>query len=143
MIKRYALTIAASAPTIGGASQPTLDIDDEAGTAVIRDIGSALPAGEIPSAKLAISAVTGVFQAVINGGAAGNHVVTGIVLGATLVSVLQIDVTADTGTGASGNKVSQVVNRTAEFTVTADNQINNTGGTNTTGDSLLVTWLTR
>lgn len=71
-------------------------------------------------------------QTIIAGGAAGNHTVTGIKTRDTLVSVLHVDFTDASETGA---------NRTAEFTITADNTINNTGGTATTGGFLVVTYL--
>lgn len=71
-------------------------------------------------------------QTIVGGGAAGNHTVTGIKTRDTLVSVLHVDMTDASETGA---------NRTAEFTITADNTINNTGGTATTGGFLVVTWL--
>jgi hypothetical protein len=78
--------------------------------------------------------------AVIAGGAAGNLTVTGIAATDELVSVLRADVAADTGTGASGNKVEALSDITAEFSITAANTINNTGGTDTTGDQLVVVY---
>jgi len=54
-------------------------------------------------------------------------VVTGILTGDTLVGV--IDVTTPAAL-------------TSEFTVSDDDEIDNTGGTNTTGKNLLVTWTT-
>lgn len=70
-------------------------------------------------------------SAVIAGGAAGNHTVTGIAVGDTLVGVIRLDRDA---TAANIN----ITAITSEFSVSATNTINNTGGTNTTGDSLLV-----
>ena len=81
-----------------------------------------------------------VVQAVIAGGAAGNHTVTGLAAADTLISVLRADVELDTGTSATGNKIQNLTNITSEFTVSAANTINNTAGTNTTGDVLLVTY---
>lgn len=67
-------------------------------------------------------------QTLISGGAAGNHTVAGIAVGDEIVSVLHYT------TGAA------LANLTSEFTITAANTINNTGGTATTSDQLWVTW---
>ncbi len=69
---------------------------------------------------------------IIAGGAAGNHTVTGIKAADTLVSVLHVDFTDASETGAD---------LTSEFTISAVNTINNTGGTATTGGFLVVTYL--
>lgn len=74
----------------------------------------------------------GVKTTIIAGGAAGAHTVTGIKTRDTLVSVLHLDMTDASETG---------VNRTAEFSITAANTIDNTGGTATTGGFLVVTYL--
>lgn len=94
----------------------------------------------VTTAKLADDAVTkaklaGAFlkSAVIAGGAAGDHTVTGIAAGDELVLVAQLDVNAGT--------VVDIVALTGEFTVTGADTINNVGGTNTTGDKLLVLYL--
>jgi len=68
------------------------------------------------------------FQA-IDGGSAGNHTVSRIKLNDHLVSVIEVT----TSTAA-------LVDRTAEFTITADGVINNTGGTDTSSDGLLIAW---
>lgn len=62
---------------------------------------------------------------VIAGGAAGNLTVTGILKGDILVLV------QDLTTG---------LNLETEFTVTADNTINNTSGTSTAGHATLILW---
>lgn len=62
---------------------------------------------------------------VIAGGAAGNLTVTGILKGDILVLV------QDLTTG---------LNLEPEFTVSADNTINNTAGTSTAGHATLVMW---
>lgn len=62
---------------------------------------------------------------VIAGGAAGNLTVTGILAGDVLVLV------QDLTTG---------LNLETEFTITADNTINNTGGTSTAGHATIVVW---
>ncbi|BBL69701.1 hypothetical protein [Methylogaea oryzae] len=79
-------------------------------------------------------------QTVVDGAAAGNVTVTGIATTDTLVAVIRLDVEADTGTSASGDKIQAAADLTAEFTITAANTINNAAGTNTTGDRLMVTY---
>ena len=71
--------------------------------------------------------------AVIPGGAAGDHVLPGgspLGLGDTLVSVRHVS--QDLVTNAD---------ITAEFTITGSNLINNSLGTVTTGNFLVVTWI--
>jgi len=65
----------------------------------------------------------------ITGGSAGNHTVSRIKLNDHLVSVIEVT----TATAA-------LVDRTAEFSITADGVINNAGGTDTSGDGLLIFW---
>jgi hypothetical protein len=69
-------------------------------------------------------------HALVAGGAAGDITVTGIKVGDELLEVLWF-------VGA-GTAVTDVTDLTAEFTITATNTINNTGGTASTGDKLLV-----
>lgn len=64
----------------------------------------------------------------ISGGAAGDHTVTGIASGDEILAVLHYT------TGAA------LADLTSEFSVSAANTINNTGGTDTTSDQLLVIW---
>ena len=89
----------------------------------------------IPTELLQDDAVTkakfagGVFKsAIIDGGAAGDHTVTGIAVGDNLVIVLHISTKASIATMAD---------LTSEFTVAAG-KINNAAGTDTTNDQLLV-----
>ena len=97
---------------------------------------------EILSRKCSIDLPTGIVrQARIAGGSAGDLTVTGIKTTDKLVSVIRFDVATDTGDNATGNKVQAVTNIVSEFTVSAANTINNVGGTDTTGDVLLVTYL--
>ena len=65
----------------------------------------------------------------LDGGAAGNHTVSRIKLNDHLVSVIEVT----TATAA-------LVDRTAEFSILTDGVIDNTGGTDTTGDGLIVFW---
>jgi|GraSoiStandDraft_4_1057263.scaffolds.fasta_scaffold44309_4 uncharacterized protein YjdB len=62
----------------------------------------------------------------VAGAAAGNITVTGIKKGDSLIIVQAVNVAAP--------------NRASEFTVTADDTINNTGGTTTATQTLLVMW---
>ncbi len=66
------------------------------------------------------------------GGAAGNITVTGIKTTDTLGAVLRLVGAATTMTN--------ITDLTSEFTITATNTINNTAGTATTADKLLVLW---
>lgn len=65
-------------------------------------------------------------QTVITGGAAGNLTVTGVKVGDRLVSVLNLTDGTDL---------------TSEFSVSAANTINNTGGTSSETKKVLVTYL--
>lgn len=108
----------------------------EAGAAV-----SALARVGSDSQGRAVSVTPGkIKQAVIAGSAAGAHTVTGLGASDELISVLRFDVESDTGTSATGNKVQALTDLTAEFTVSAANTLDNTGGTATTGDTLVVTY---
>jgi hypothetical protein len=71
----------------------------------------------------------------IAGGAAGALTLTGIQLGFDrLHKVVQLDlVEAAPPTWAFADL-------TSEFSITADDTIDNTGGTNTTGDGLFIVW---
>ncbi|MFQ5775856.1 MAG: hypothetical protein ACE5GS_15140 [Kiloniellaceae bacterium] len=69
---------------------------------------------------------------IIAGGVAGAHTVTGIKTRDSLVSVLHLDMTDASETGAD---------LTAEFSISAANTIDNTAGTATTGGFLVVTYL--
>ncbi len=70
--------------------------------------------------------------ALIAGGAAGNLTVTGIKTTDSLRLVLYFI--------GAGTAVTDVSNLTSEFTISATNTINNTGGTASTG-KLLVVWV--
>ena len=72
------------------------------------------------------------FVDIVGGATAGDVTVSGITTTDTLIAVVQFEV--------SGSNVTSVVNLTSEFTITEDDTINNTGGTDTTGDFLQVTW---
>jgi hypothetical protein len=72
---------------------------------------------------------------VIAGGSAGNFTVTGIKTTDALVSVLRLVAAATTMTN--------ITDLTGEFSITATNTINNTSGTSTTADKLLVIWIAK
>lgn len=80
---------------------------------------------------VALSGILG--KGVIDGGSPGDLTVTGIATTNTLFLVLEFAFTTGSVTG--------VVDLTAEFTITGANTINNTGGTDTTGNRLLVLWI--
>lgn len=69
--------------------------------------------------------------AAIDGGAAGDHTVTGILTGDHLVSVIATQNHATTLPAGD---------LTSEFSITSDGTINNTGGTATADMLLLVVW---
>ena len=72
-------------------------------------------------------------------GAAGNHTVTGISTDDTLLAVVGWKPTLSEGTP---NTIAvAAVNLTSEFTITAADTINNTGGTALTDTFALVVWL--
>lgn len=67
----------------------------------------------------------------VDGGSAGNHTVTGITTADTILFVGLFETKASIAT---------LADLTAEFTITAGDTINNTGGTATTNDQLFVLW---
>jgi hypothetical protein len=66
-------------------------------------------------------------QALIDGGSAGAHVVTGIAVEDVLISVIH-------------NTAGALVDLTDEFTISDADEIDNAEGTDTTNDQLLVIW---
>jgi hypothetical protein len=122
-------------------------------------------AGFLSKAELESLLAGAVRTAIISGGPAGDHMVTGIEVGDALRAVIALDpahthtVPADTsGTtevaeiNAAGNLAVGVggsiqsggaiapSDLTSEFLVTAANTINNAGGTDTTGQILVVVY---
>lgn len=79
--------------------------------------------------------------AVVVGAAAGNVTVTGIKAADRLLSVREVDFTLAEGT--PNTRTWAVADRTSQFSVTADNTINNTGGASTADKLLLVVWEVR
>lgn len=69
-------------------------------------------------------------MAIIAGGAAGAHTVTGVKSSDKLTAVIHHTAGA------------LPVNLTSEFTISDDDEIDNTGGTATTADALEVWWVT-
>lgn len=70
----------------------------------------------------------------ILGGSAGNHTLTGVAVGDRLAAVLHIPQLTE----GTPNAFNAPVDLTSEFTVTAANTINNTGGTDTSDGMLLI-----
>ena len=80
--------------------------------------------------------VAGVFKtAVVAGGAAGNITVAGIQTTDELLEVLHF--------AGAGTDVTDLADLSSEFSISAANTINNTGGTASTGGKLLVRYLDR
>ncbi len=72
-------------------------------------------------------------------GSAGSHTVTGISTDDTLLAVIGHKIALSEG---SPNTISvTAVNLTSEFTISAANTINNTGGTSLADTMVLVFWL--
>lgn len=91
--------------------------------------GVDLASGAISGKKLA----TGTLKVtLVTGGAAGNLTLTGIATTDELVSVMVFTTAA---------AIATVADLTAEFTITAANTINNTGGTSTASNQLMVFWI--
>ena len=74
-------------------------------------------------------------SAIVTGGAAGNFTVTGIATNDYLTSIIY-----SVGAGVA---VTNVLDLTSEFTISAANTINNTGGTASTGGKLTVIYVDR
>lgn len=92
--------------------------------------------GELQQADLASLAIT-----LVDGAAADTNIaVTGITTGDTIVSVIEVVVAADTGTDATGDKVTGLADRTSEADITSAGNIQ-LDTTNTTGSQLVVFWL--
>lgn len=81
----------------------------------------------------AVAATNRTYQVSVAGGSAGNITVTGIKTTDVLLSVQRVDLDATAGN-------IDLDDLTSEFTISAANTINNTGGSATTGDKLLVTY---
>lgn len=117
-------------------------VDDQSGVTAAVSSTATATTGDVRGTVALGGAVASAnpVQTVVAGDAAGDITVTGVAATDRLVSVIGYIVSADTGTEASGNKVTNVVNLTSQFTITAADTINNTGGTNTTGYVLVVTY---
>lgn len=70
-----------------------------------------------------------VMQQAVAGAAAGNVTVSKIKLGDHLVSVIMVTATT-----------AALTDLTSQFTISASGQINNTGGTSSASNGLIVTW---
>lgn len=99
------------------------------------------PASRRPTAEAVLSAVKELqrLRCKIATGAAANAniTVTGIATADQLVGVIRLDVAADSGTSATGNKVQDVSDLLAEASITAADTIR-LSTTDTSGDKLLV-----
>lgn len=94
----------------------------------------------LANSSITDSAVTGVGLAtgvvkitLVNGGSAGDHTVAGMAVGDEIVFVAHISTAASVAT---------IADLTSEFTAAAG-KMTNVGGTDTTNDQLMVTWINR
>ncbi len=71
-------------------------------------------------------------------GAAGNHTVTGITTDDTILAVIGHKIAL--GEGTPNTITITAVNLTSEFTITAADTVNNTGGTSLADSLVLVIW---
>lgn len=111
---------------------------DAIGTAIV-ETGGIFAKGDYlasdATGRAVAATATGVRQAVIDGGSAGALVLTGVLATDRLISVARLNRDA---TAANVD----LDDLTSEFSISDDDEITNAGGTNTTGDALLVTWQT-
>lgn len=92
----------------------------------------------VPVWRRIVERSTGFFrQTAVSGGAAGVIVVADIKKGDRLISVIEV---AATSAALADRTAEFLANEAADGIVTQDGQINNTGGTATTGDGLIVAW---
>jgi hypothetical protein len=111
---------------------------DVIGTAIVQTggvFGKGAYLSSDANGRAVLATDSGVRQAVIDGGAAGALVLTGVLATDRLISVARLNRDA---TAANVD----LDDLTAEFSISDDDEITNAGGTNTTGDALLVTWST-
>jgi hypothetical protein len=127
------------------------DVNDGTGFLSKKDTGryvgvalSTVTSGSTAAASVLVGSGFGVGQAnlpsgflkvtLVAGGAAGNLTLTGIAVGDELAFV---------GVFTTAASIATLADLTAEFSVTATNTINNTGGTATTNNQLMVVWIDR
>lgn len=111
-------------PTISAGSGAASEAEPN-GSIYLRTDG--LPEYRSGGAWSIVAPASGLTSAIIAGGAAGDHTVTGIATGDALVYVYEQD-------GTSG----LLTDLTSEFSVSAADTISNAGGTDTTGDYLVI-----
>ena len=111
---------------------------DVAGTTTIES-GGVFAAGDYlqsdATGRAVLATGTSTRQDAIAGGSAGALVLSGVKATDRLISVLRLNRDATAAT-------IDITDVTAEFTISDDDEIDNAGGTDTTGDSLIVTWET-
>lgn len=108
-----------TAPTVG----------DDVGVAMAINATDIVVIRSAPAAKAVLTA------AIISGGAAGDHTVTGIATTDKLVMVLHL--------AGAGSDVTDIEDLTSEFSISAADTINNDGGTSSASGKLLVLYLDR
>jgi len=95
-------------------------------------------AGFLSKSELESLLAGAVRTTVIDGGAAGDHAVSGIEVGDALRSVLKLDFTL--AEGAPNTRTWNASDLTSEFSINGADTINNGGGTDTTGSILVVVY---
>lgn len=93
--------------------------DGTSGMKFVLDLGGTIPSGLLSGADITVTTVAGA--------AAGDVTVTGIATTDTLVAVVNIDIGGDA-----------ITTLTSEFTISAADTINNTGGTSSAGGVLFI-----
>lgn len=108
--------------------------------------GEGLPGGaggaaaDIDQLVAAVKELQRLKVSVVAGAAADTNIaIAGIATVDTILAVLRFDIAADTGTDATGNKVADLTDLTAEAAITSAGNIQ-LADTATTGDKLLVLW---
>lgn len=110
-----------------GGLETSATTGDPIGSAVIVSATDIVVTRGLAAATPAAVAAVKIFF--VDGGAAGNHTVTGIAVGDSLISVFHVSTKANVAT---------IADLTSEFTVSAADTINNAAGTDTTNDLLIV-----
>ena len=131
---RNSLLMGVNASLASGAAEDPVDIIVE-GIATVEYGGSVTRGNPLTSDAngKAIAATDRIYTKSIAGGSAGALTLTGILTTDTLISVHRLDLDA---TAANID----LDDLTSEFTITLADTIDNTAGTATTGDKLLVTY---
>lgn len=108
------------------------------GGRLIRGFSRVTPGAFLSRTELENLLAGAVRTTVIDGGAAGDHTVTGIAVGDALRAVLDVDFTL--AEGSPNTRTWAAADLSGEFSITGADTINNVGGTDTTGHILIVVY---